>query len=62
MDYRSTEIEVRAVTSSHGLAPLDQLDHMMKDFWQTIHKRLEGSIPPGMIFLLDEKVALQDFR
>jgi hypothetical protein len=62
LDYRSTEIEARGLVGSHGLAPLDQLDHMMKDFWQTINKRLEGSIPPGMIFLPGDKVALQGFR
>jgi hypothetical protein len=62
LDYRSTKIDTAGLTSRHELASLEELDEMMKGFWVTIHERLRGSIPPGIIFLPGEKVTLQGFR
>jgi hypothetical protein len=62
LNYRATKIDGAGLKSRHDLATLEELDKMMKDFWETIDDRLGGSIPAGIIFLRGDKVAIQGFR
>src|SRR5689334_4831978 len=36
-------------------------DQLMKEFWTLFEREYEGNIPPGLIFLPGEKLALQGF-
>jgi len=58
LSYEGTRIEEAGLAKD---VKDDEIDELVKAFWETFHGKYEGAIPPGIIFLPGQKVDIRGF-